>query len=55
MLIICSYLGNYGGGHALVEDWHVMVVLAVVNLFVMILAMKFKRSPEEVKADTEYL
>ena len=54
VVFICSYLGNFGG-HCVLEDWGVMLVMAIANIFIMYLAMKYKRTPEQVKAETDYI
>ena len=55
LIFLCSYAGSYGGGHQMVEDWHIMAFLAITNVGVLFLAMKFKRPAELVQADTASL
>lgn len=51
----CSFAGGFGGGHKIVDEWVVMVSFAVVNAITLYLAMKFKRTPEQVKSETDYI
>ena len=49
--LISSYAGSYGG-HALVSEKIIMLFMAVTNLLVMYLALKFRMSDQIVTAET---
>ena len=49
---IASYAGSYGGGHALLDDSWIMLFLAVSDLLVIWLAMKYRMPDAAVLAET---
>jgi len=49
---VASYAGSYGGGHALLDDGWVMLFLAVSDLIVIWLAMRYRMPDASVLAET---
>jgi amino acid transporter len=48
-LMLLSYLGNYGGGHEILNETYVMVIMLVFCAFIMLLAQINRLPSEETK------
>jgi len=49
-IVIFSYIGNYGGGHALLNDKIIMVLMAIFCAIIVLLAGSFKLPPHKTKS-----
>lgn len=51
----CSFAGSYGGGHKILSEHVILIIFAILNVLTIYLAIKFKRTPEQVQNETDYI
>ena len=49
-VMVFSYLGNFGG-HGIIKPLPIMVLMAIFCLFILVLAVFFKNSPDQAEIE----